>query len=84
MKRAARILLSALFCLVITACGSNDMEKTCNVLVLHRMDSLYHRSSVYDRVFEMCVPVQMKGASKRKTSADNKIKLLRELNNRED
>lgn len=52
MKRAARILISALFCLVITACGSNDMEKTCNVLVLHRMDSLYHRSSVYDRVFE--------------------------------
>lgn len=35
-------------------------------------------------VFEMCAPVQMKGVSKRKASADSKIKLLRELNNRED
>lgn len=42
------------------------------------------KKRIYDRVFEMCAPVQMKGVSKRKMSADNKIKLLRELNNRED
>lgn len=42
-----------------------------------------YEKRIYDRVFEMCVPVQMKGVSKRKMSADNKIKLLRELNNRE-
>ena len=49
-----------------------------------RNETSIDKKRIYDRVFEMCVPVQMKGTSKRKASADNKIKLLRELNNREE
>lgn len=49
-----------------------------------RNETSIDKKRIYDRVFEMCAPVQMKGVSKRKLSADNKIKLLRELNNRED
>ena len=49
-----------------------------------RNETSIDKKRIYDKVFEMCAPVQMKGVSKRKTSADNKIKLLRELNNRED
>ena len=49
-----------------------------------RNETSIDKKRIYDRVFAMCAPVQMKGVSKRKTSADNKIKLLRELNNRED
>lgn len=49
-----------------------------------RNETSIDKKRIYDRVFEMCAPVQMKGVSKRKASADSKIKLLRELNNRED
>lgn len=52
MKIKLRALISAIICMVVSACGSNETGKTCNVLVLHRMDSLYHSISVYDRVFE--------------------------------
>ena len=49
-----------------------------------RNETAIDKKRIYDRVFEMCVLVQMKGSSKRKASADNKIKMLRELNNRDE
>lgn len=52
MKKTLGLLILALFCLAFAACGSNGVTKSYNVLVLHRMDSLYHRSSRYDYVLE--------------------------------
>lgn len=41
------------------------------------------KKRIYDRVLEMCVPVRLTGISKRKENADDKMKLLKELKNRD-
>lgn len=40
------------------------------------------KKRIYDRILEMCVPVRLIGTSKRKENADDKMKLLKELSNR--
>lgn len=41
------------------------------------------KKRIYDRVLDMCVPVRLTGISKRKGNADDKMKLLKELKNRD-